>query len=117
MFQKVEKGDSVVGIHRAGEKRLCEESSEVIEHYNPDDCVCKKDPNAASMFGSPNEPIDGTQFRCDCLCSYDKKNECTVATVEIVQSTNIVKNGRRNTFIIQKIADYEGFQDEEADYF
>lgn len=56
MFEKVEKGDSVKGIHREGEKRLCEEWSTVAEHEDPDHCVCKKDPNfASSLLGTPIE--------------------------------------------------------------
>ena len=71
IFQRCERGDSVLSIIKDSERRKCAESSLNIEHFNPEDCVCKKESNFASSLLGPSEQKDQEKFKCSCLCSYN----------------------------------------------
>lgn len=96
MFERVKQGEQVVVIQSDQEKILCKQSSQPIAS---EDCKCE----------------EGSQ--CSCLGFFKKERPDTHASVEIAQSIVLDKKEgtQKTTFIIQKVADYENFVEDQYD--
>ena len=96
ILDEIAQGANVPQIQLAQERKLAKESSTKIKSSM---CEC-------------GLLLDDDQ--CNCVGQIDKQNPLTHSLVEIAQSieTDKFEGTIRNTFLIQKVADYETFIEE-----